>query len=173
MTDPDDKVPDVSDPTPATCPTIQGKPQWDFCCEWYRATEITRMLHDRIGNEVPKDIYSFGFAEWLTNQYRLAMNKGMELMRAELSHSLKLANEENGMLKDRDAKWQRDVEVLSDALNQQWEKLSAARQTIDGLRGMLSVSLPRDYRFGTQTCWNDKLIDAALSRGGRGGNALK
>jgi hypothetical protein len=72
---------------------IAGKSQWDFCCEWYRVTEIEDSIardtsvhiERRSLSPIPTDIRSREFAEWLTHQYRLAMNKGIELAERELA----------------------------------------------------------------------------------------
>lgn len=61
---------------------------WQFACDWYRVDEI----HSAINRErkvsevnpgslppVPEDVYSREFAEWMAEQYRLAMRKGAEL----------------------------------------------------------------------------------------------
>jgi hypothetical protein len=60
---------------------------WKAAEDWYNEQEIINHLkrrkekpsafepHDRI----PEDIYSEDFGKWLCNQYRLAMNKGIEM----------------------------------------------------------------------------------------------
>lgn len=59
---------------------------WDFACGWYQPDEIYRAINrlrepltgDR-SKQIPEDVTSREFAEWLTHQYRLAMNKGIEI----------------------------------------------------------------------------------------------
>lgn len=67
---------------------IRQKTSWEFACEWYGVDEIHRSLTTAIHvNEAPKaagiptNPYSREFAQWLTEQYRLAMNKGIEIGR--------------------------------------------------------------------------------------------
>lgn len=72
---------------------IEGKTPWEFCCEWYKPGEIAwSIARMRAGfggfaieanNKIPEDVYSPEFAEWLTHQYRLAMNKGIQIGRRE------------------------------------------------------------------------------------------
>ncbi len=68
--------------------TIEGKTPWEFACDWYKPSEIARSiartklpyiatLSDY--QKVPTDVYSEEFANWLTDQYRLAMTKGIQL----------------------------------------------------------------------------------------------
>lgn len=58
---------------------------WDFVCRWYNVDSVQRAISRRhIGqplSPIPSDIRSREFAEWLTEQYRLAMNKGIEIGR--------------------------------------------------------------------------------------------
>ena len=60
---------------------INGKTTWDFACAWYGQNTIARGIHLSKGmeNAVPRNVDSPEFAEWMTEQYRLAMNKGLEL----------------------------------------------------------------------------------------------
>jgi hypothetical protein len=64
---------------------------WNFACQWYRVTDVlTQIRLPRDENNIsdfsrmPEDVYSDEFAEWLTEQYRLAMCKGAELAIAEM-----------------------------------------------------------------------------------------
>jgi len=64
------------------------KTPWEFACDWYQPEEIHRTLNRRrdpltgdIGEQIPEDVTSREFADWLTNQYRLAMNKGIQIGR--------------------------------------------------------------------------------------------
>jgi hypothetical protein len=64
---------------------------WEFACQWYGVDEIHHSINreqrlKQIGDvpAVPSDVTSRKFAEWLTEQYRLAMRKGAELSTREL-----------------------------------------------------------------------------------------
>lgn len=64
---------------------------WNFACAWYQVEAIRHGIQhyrekSKLGEPllVPEDIYSPEFAEWLTEQYRLAMRKGAELAIAEM-----------------------------------------------------------------------------------------
>jgi len=64
---------------------------WEFVCQWYGVDEIhASITRDRTLRQVgslppiPEDVYSREFAEWLAEQYRLAMRKGAELAASEL-----------------------------------------------------------------------------------------
>lgn len=69
--------------------TLGGKTPWEFACEWYTPGEIAWSIaraKNGFGGfviedakKIPADVYSQEFAEWLTNQYRLAMTKGIEI----------------------------------------------------------------------------------------------
>jgi hypothetical protein len=64
--------------------TLGGKTPWEFACNWYTPDEIAYSIaRNKRGfadnPEVPTDIYSQEFADWLTHQYRLAMRKGIEI----------------------------------------------------------------------------------------------
>lgn len=70
--------------------TIVENP-WEFACKWYDVDGIHRSItraerQRQLGDlpPVPTDVYSREFAEWLADQYRLAMRKGAELATAEL-----------------------------------------------------------------------------------------
>jgi hypothetical protein len=53
---------------------------WQFCCDWYGSDEIYNSINRRVSPVVvPKDVRSREFAEWMEDQYRLAMRKGIEL----------------------------------------------------------------------------------------------
>jgi hypothetical protein len=77
----------------ATVPSVDSiiHHPWEFVCGWYNADDIhqalTRNESDRMPGDlpaVPADVYSREFAEWLTDQYRLAMRKGAELATREM-----------------------------------------------------------------------------------------
>lgn len=73
--------------------TVNGKSAWEFACDWYKPGEIawsiarsrsgfgSFKIENSAGNsaKIPTDVYSQEFAEWLTEQYRLAMAKGIEI----------------------------------------------------------------------------------------------
>jgi hypothetical protein len=63
---------------------LNGRTPWDFACGWYTVDEIHRSILSRhksgfVKTEIPSDIESREFADWLTEQYRLAMWKGIEV----------------------------------------------------------------------------------------------
>jgi len=64
--------------------------RWAFVCSWYGVDEIHRQLtrtRDPLTNErsgIPRDTTSLDFAEWLAEQYRLAMAKGADIAIAEM-----------------------------------------------------------------------------------------
>lgn len=72
----------------ATVPSVDSivhRP-WEFACKWYGVDEIHYAITrenrlKQVGDlpPVPRDVESREFAEWLANQYRLAMCKGVEL----------------------------------------------------------------------------------------------
>lgn len=69
---------------------------YQFATQWYDVDgihrSITRSKQMRsVGDlpEVPEDVYSREFAEWLAGQYRLAMLKGAELAKQELEKANK------------------------------------------------------------------------------------
>lgn len=63
----------------------EGKSSWEFACAWYGEDEIAQSIKRGILSrtpgctEVPADTSSPEFAKWLTHQYRLAMNKGIQI----------------------------------------------------------------------------------------------
>lgn len=61
----------------------------EFAKQWYDPKEIHRCINnpptDSFGHQIPKDTKSLEFAEWLAEQYQLAMIKGMEIMEHNLS----------------------------------------------------------------------------------------
>ncbi len=57
---------------------------YQFACEWYRPDDIHRSIlstQNSLGlkQSPPSDVFSREFAEFLADQYRLAMTKGAEL----------------------------------------------------------------------------------------------
>jgi len=83
----------MSQPNNADRASVQSivRHPWQFACQWYTVDEI----YDAINRErrfrqvgdlppVPEDVHSREFAEWLTEQYRLAMRKGAELATSEM-----------------------------------------------------------------------------------------
>lgn len=55
---------------------IEGKTPWEFACDWYKVEDIHYECSKR---EMPSDVRSREFAEWMTDQYRLAMNRGITI----------------------------------------------------------------------------------------------
>lgn len=58
---------------------------WLVASEWYQESAIFRCINHNMGplgepyEKIPLDVCSCEFAEWLTNQYRLAMAKGIQM----------------------------------------------------------------------------------------------
>lgn len=83
---------------------------WDFACQWYGVDEIYHAINrektlKQIGNlpSVPADVTSREFAEWLADQYRLAMRKGAELATSEMrSRSDEIHDEVESVLGELD-----------------------------------------------------------------------
>lgn len=70
---------------------MSGKTPWEIAVDWYDSDSIERAIRnsgtDAFGAwpAIPHDVYSRQFAEWLTQQYRLAMAKGIQLGREGLA----------------------------------------------------------------------------------------
>ena len=80
---------------------IGNQSNWQFCCDWYKPEDIHRSINsrpvasfNRLNEEIPSDAKSMEFAVWLTEQYRLAMNKGMEIMEREIKRKSEAANDQ-------------------------------------------------------------------------------
>lgn len=60
---------------------LAGRTAWEFACDWYTPDQIKYSIANRYrtGHSIPEDIDSMEFANWLTEQYRLAMTKGIEI----------------------------------------------------------------------------------------------
>lgn len=66
---------------------LNAKTPWEFACSWYQPAEVARSIAcantpsilKTDPRYIPTDIYSQEFADWLTEQYRLAMTKGIEI----------------------------------------------------------------------------------------------
>jgi hypothetical protein len=90
-------------------------PAWEFCCDWYRPDEIERSIAESfwrpsaLGARPPENILSREFAEWLCDQYRLAMNKGIQVGKSQADSSLAA---ENATLKEQLAAKERECERL-------------------------------------------------------------
>ena len=55
-----------------------------FANEWYKPEEIFNSINTRNGRcEIPHDVHSREFADWLCAQYRLAMAKGIQIGREQ------------------------------------------------------------------------------------------
>lgn len=79
-------VPLLPPPPPPRAGHFNKKTPSQIASEWYTVDEVHRCLlavaPERVMSEaVPIDVTSREFAEWLTNQYRLAMAKGIQLGR--------------------------------------------------------------------------------------------
>lgn len=63
-----------------------GETPFEFAEKWYTAEATHRYM--RTSEDVPTDVRSFEFAEWMTTNMRLAMAKGinigMEMERTKL-----------------------------------------------------------------------------------------
>lgn len=64
---------------------VEGKTFWEFACDWYSEPEIIDSVvrvtvdPDSSWQHPPASTDSAEFGIWLTKQYRLAMNKGLEI----------------------------------------------------------------------------------------------
>lgn len=63
---------------------IEGKTPWQFACSWYSANEVKHLIARKLScpdrdSDFPADVSSDAFAVWLTEQYQLAMTKGIEI----------------------------------------------------------------------------------------------
>jgi hypothetical protein len=59
---------------------VEGKTPWQFACDWYDEASIVRAVQDTRLDPLPFcTTNDEAFGKWLTNQYRLAMNKGMDI----------------------------------------------------------------------------------------------
>jgi len=58
--------------------TNERKTPWEFACNWYTVERTREYLQQRQPDgDVPTDVHSNEFAEWLTNQMRLSMARGV------------------------------------------------------------------------------------------------
>lgn len=57
--------------------TMMIRNAWEFACGWYMPAEVEAAIKRKVAI-VPKDVDSPEFAAWLTDQYRLAMAKGID-----------------------------------------------------------------------------------------------
>lgn len=64
---------------PVADTTQRRRTAWDFVCEWYRSEQIHHSINAIHGPYIPQDVKSKEFAEFLTDQYRLAMAKGIQI----------------------------------------------------------------------------------------------
>lgn len=56
----------------------QHKTPWEFACDWYTVEKTRTYLQQRQPDgDVPDDVHSDEFAEWLTKQMRLSMARGI------------------------------------------------------------------------------------------------
>ncbi len=74
---------------------------WDFACQWYAVDDIHRCITSKVNPafggtvDIPKDITSREFAEWLAGEYRLAMRKGAELAIREMQDRINESERED------------------------------------------------------------------------------
>ena len=67
---------------------------WKFACGWYSQDDVFRGIQNSGDNRfgalqpIPRDIYSRDFAVWMTDQYRLAMTKGIEIAKQNYKDEL-------------------------------------------------------------------------------------
>lgn len=69
-----------------------------FVYSWYPSEEIFRCLKQDLEaahGRMPRDISSIEFAEWLADQYRLAMLKGIDLAKQAFAQEFKRASNAN------------------------------------------------------------------------------
>ena len=60
------------------------KSPWDIAEKWYsEAQTVTTLSLPEYNSKIPRDVTSPEFGKWLTNEYRLAMAKGIQLGREE------------------------------------------------------------------------------------------
>lgn len=70
---------------------INGQTPMEFASDWYKAKEIHRAINDQLNGfddtirKIPRDVHSVEFAEWMANQYQLAMCKGMDIAHRALA----------------------------------------------------------------------------------------
>lgn len=70
---------------------MEKKTSWDIAVEWYSVEEIERSIQRSLNSSIfdssiatiPQDVQSPDFAEWLTQQYRYAMAKGIQLAQGD------------------------------------------------------------------------------------------
>ena len=91
---------------------LNGKTAWEFACDWYTPDQIAYSIKNRhrmpSDTAIPDDIDSAGFAQWLTEQYRLAMTKGIQIAQQDSTARLaarKLFELAVPALSSDDAKW--------------------------------------------------------------------
>lgn len=74
---------------------LNGKTAWEFACDWYTPDQIAHSIKNRYrtpsDTAIPDDIDSAGFAQWLTEQYRLAMAKGIQIAQQDSAQRLAAA----------------------------------------------------------------------------------
>ena len=90
----------MSDPRKNKNLSIVSNP-WAFACQWYKPEAIQRAINQTVPitnycdlERVPTDVTSLAFADWLTDQYRLAMAKGAQLATDEMKSLIGASEEE-------------------------------------------------------------------------------
>jgi hypothetical protein len=58
----------------------------EFAREWYKPSDVFANIARNGHGVIPKDRFSKEFADWLCDEYRLAMAKGIEIGRREAEH---------------------------------------------------------------------------------------
>lgn len=77
-------------PSPGKPGSIENprRTPWEIAESWYGVDDIERAIKQSgsgefgAWQEIPRNVMSREFAEWLTHQYRLAMSKGIQLGRS-------------------------------------------------------------------------------------------
>ena len=82
------------------------KTPWEFACDWYTVEKTWAYLQDRQPDgDVPSDVRSIEFAEWLTHQMRLSMARGVlhgRQQQTDIDNSNFAAEEAGGLEQRRD-----------------------------------------------------------------------
>ena len=93
------------------------KNPWLFACAWYKVEDIHRGITTAKDLVIPTDVKSREFAEFLTEEYRLAMRKGAELAISEMMDERKLDDDlcEDDSLEGSDGK-QYEIKTIDDLL---------------------------------------------------------
>lgn len=153
--------------TPATCP----KSSWEIACEWYGydeiATDLQRIRDEYGDRRIPLDQQSPGYAAWLTNQYRLAMNKGIQLGREESATLTRERDSLAGELveavrKERKVCRECKAELIKDApgfsISEMSAKIQEAEDAVDAVLSRFPAPQPPCQ------CWSCQPVEVQLTR---------